>query len=53
MRGLIGFFDEAVIDQLEHHDVPRAHLVELAVATLHAVLGAAAALDPTLDLPQT
>lgn len=50
MRGWVGYLDEVIIDHLQHHDVARAHLVELAGATLISALRTAMALDPGIGL---
>jgi AcrR family transcriptional regulator len=45
MRGWVGFFDEIMLDRLEHHDLDIPTLVELAAATLLAALRTAINLD--------
>lgn len=50
LRGWVGFLDEMLIDRLEHRDVSRARMVELAVAALVTAMRTAAVLDPGCGL---
>lgn len=51
MRGWVGYFDEIMLDRLEHHDTDAATLVELAAATLLTALHTAIHLDQPTALP--
>lgn len=50
MHGWVGYLDEMMIDRIQHHDVDREALVELAAATLVTTLQAASVLDPSIKL---
>ena len=50
MRGFIGYLDEMMIDRINHDDVDREALVELAAVTLMATLHTTQALDPSIEL---
>jgi hypothetical protein len=49
VRSWTASLDELVSESLEYCDVPRAQLVDVAVATLVAALRAAAAADPGVE----
>jgi AcrR family transcriptional regulator len=51
MHGWVGYLDEMMIDRITHHDVDAEILVELAAAALVATLRTAAAVDPSITLP--
>jgi AcrR family transcriptional regulator len=54
MRGWVGYLDEIIIDHLDHRDLTRDDLADLAAATLAAALQAAHEIDPAIGLtPQT
>jgi AcrR family transcriptional regulator len=50
MRGWVGYLDELIIDHITYHDVPREHLVQLAVAALTTSLHTAHAIDPNIGI---
>lgn len=50
MHGWVGYLDEMMIDRIQHRDVDREALVELAAATLVATLQAVSILDPSIGL---
>lgn len=50
MRGWVNFVADSVVDQLRHHEITRADLVELAIATLVAALRTAHAIDPKIGI---
>jgi AcrR family transcriptional regulator len=51
MHGWVGNLDEMMIDRITHRDVDAEALVELAAGALIATLQTAAAIDPTISLP--
>jgi AcrR family transcriptional regulator len=51
MHGWVGYLDETMIDRITHRDVDAEALVELAAGALIATLQTAAAIDPTISLP--
>jgi AcrR family transcriptional regulator len=51
MHGWVGYLDETMIDRITHRDVDAEVLVELAAGALIATLQTAAAIDPTISLP--
>jgi AcrR family transcriptional regulator len=48
MHGWVGYLDEMMIDRINHGDVDREALVELASATLISTLQSATILDPSI-----
>ncbi|WP_019631425.1 TetR/AcrR family transcriptional regulator [Actinomadura atramentaria] len=50
MRGWIGYLDEVTIDHLQHRELSRDDLAELATATLAAALRAAHSVDPAIGV---
>lgn len=50
MRGWVGYLDEMMIDRINHGEVDREALVELACATLVSTLQAADVLEPSIGL---
>jgi AcrR family transcriptional regulator len=50
MHGWVGYLDEMMIDRINHGDVDREALVELAAATLITTLQSADTLDPSIGL---
>jgi len=50
MQGFVGYLDAMMIDRINHDDVDREALVELAVATLVTTLQAVRTLDPSIEL---
>jgi AcrR family transcriptional regulator len=48
MRGWVGYLDEMMIDRINHGDLDREVLVELAAAALVSTLQSASTLDPSI-----